>query len=607
MNDYPSLRGRIVGLDTETTGLHPYLGDSVFGISIAVDGWSRYWDIRRTPQVIDYLRDELSTASLIIGHHWKFDAHFMNKLGIDYIDVPAHCTMVTDTLCYEHHNEYSLEAVAQRRLKMGKRGDMIEEWRVMSGAKTKNEAMSTLKDAPFELVAPYAVKDAELLLPIYFDQMREIAEQKLEKVYTLEMDLQPVLFDMERGGVRCDVEAAEKSIPELTLIIDAEQKKLNEVAGFDVNVNSTPQIRKIFAPEKVGKYQYKLSDGTLCWVTKSGTGPSIDQNVLKEMTHPAAALIRRVRKIKKLRDTFVVGHILGNIDSRGYVHTTFNATRNDADAGTVTGRLSATGPALQQINGRDKDTSKILRSMFLPDEGTDWLGGDFSSIDFRMAAQYLNDPSMINAYNENPNLDFHQYVADMVGIPRTPRFAGDANAKTLNLSLAFGAGAGKTALQLGMPYSIEEWQDGRMRLVAGPEAQAVMNMYHKKFPAFKAFSRKANDVAKERGYVLSLIGRRLRFVNQDYHRAAGYLFQSATAEVMKTALIRVHRLLKGTGYRLFISVHDEIGISAPQGNTEFDREIQRVYTDYQSNDAPFKLRVPVTAEFKRGRNWYEGH
>ena len=602
---FPSLKGQVVGLDTETTGLRWALGDSIFGVSVAFAGWSGYFDTRKTPETFRWLRDELPQAKLIIGHHKKFDALFLRKEGAIYLDVPWHCSMITECLIYEHHMKYDLESVAQRRLGVGKSADMIELWMRMSGAKNKNAAMATLHLAPEELVRPYAIKDAELLLPIYSSQMLDIHEQNLEKVYRLEMDLLPVLMDMEWGGVRCDAEAAEAAIPKLTTIIDSEQKKLNTIVGFDININSSPQVRKVFAPEKVGKWQYKLSDGTLCWATDAGN-PSIDQNVLKEMTHPAAALIRRVRKDTKLRDTFLKGHILSNIDERGYVHTTFNSTRNDADAGTVTGRLSSTGPALQQINGRDKDTAQILRSMFLPDDGDDWLGADYSSADFRIAAHYLNDPQMIDAYRDNPDTDFHGFVGEMIGIPRSPRFAGDPNAKTLNLSMAFGAGAGKTASQLGMPFSIEEWGDGRMKLVAGSEAQAVLNIYHTKFPAFKAFSRAATQVAKERGYVMSLMGRRLRFVNNDAHKAAGYLFQSGCAECMKTALVRVWRMLRCTPYRLFLTVHDELAISAPPDMVK-DKEIHSVFTDYTSDDAPFKLRVPMTASFKRGINWYEAH
>lgn len=600
--NFPSLKGEIVGLDTETSGLRPYLGDKIFGVSVAIAEWSGYFDVRTTPNVFRWLRDELPKAEIIIGHHIKFDAHFLANEGVEYLDVPWHCTMVTDTLCYEHHYEYSLEAVAQRRLGRGKSTEMIDKWMEMSGAKNKKEAMSTLGEAPEWLVRPYAITDAELLLPIYFHQLQDIMDQNLQKVYNLEVELQPVLFDMERNGVKCDVQAAHDSIPMLTEIVDSSEKELNDLVGFKMNVNSTPQVRKIFAPEKVGKYQFKLIDGTLCWQTDAGN-PSIDQHVLKEMTHPAAALIRKVRKVKKLRDTFVKGHILSNIDANGYVHTTFNATRNDADAGTVTGRLSSTDPAMQQINGRDKDTSKILRSMFIVEEGYDWLGKDFSSADFRIASHYLNDANMVQAYNDNPDTDFHQFVADITGIPRNPEYAGGPSSKTLNLSMAFGAGAGKVASQMKMPFTVEEW-NGRMTLRAGSEATAVINGYHRKFPVFKRFAKNAADVAKDRRYIMSLMGRKLRFIDGSYHKAAGYLFQSGCAESMKVALVRTWKLIRGTDYKLFLTVHDEVGIKAPIDGT-LDDEIHRVYTDFKSEEAYFKLRVPMTASSNRGRNWYE--
>lgn len=602
MKSLPSLKNKIVGIDTETTGLSWASNDSAFGISIAIDGWSKYVDIRQDFKFVEWLKQELPRAKVIIGHHLKFDIHFLYKLGIDVSDVPWHCTMITDTLCYEHHNSYGLNDVAKRRLGLSKANDMIENWMELGKFKSKKLAMASIQHAPYELVAPYAIKDAELLIPLYYDQMNDIKQQNLHKVYQLEMELLPVLADMERHGVRCDVAAAEKSIPELTNIISTEQKKLNDISGFDVNVNSTPQIRKMFKPEKVGKYQYKLIDGTICWATKTGN-PSIDQNVLKEMIHPAASMIRRIRKITKLRDTFVCGHILDNVDANGYVHTTFNSTRNDSDAGTVTGRLSSTSPAMQQINGRDGDTSKILRSMFIPDDGDDWLGADYSSADFRIAAHYLNDPIMIQAYAENPNTDFHGYVSEMTGIPRSPLYAGGPSSKTLNLSMAFGAGAGKIASQMGMPFDIEERQ-GKMFLVAGPEAQHIIDMYHKKFPVFRTFAKSATTIANQRGYVMSLMGRRLRFVNNDGHKAAGYLFQSGCAELMKTALVRLWKCLRNTEYKLFLTVHDEVAISAPFNGT-MDKEIQLLFTDYMSEDAPFKLRVPMTSTFKRGSNWYE--
>ena len=210
---------------------------------------------------------------------------------------------------------------------------------------------------------------------------------------------------------------------------------------------------------------------------------------------------------------------------------------------------------------------------------------------------------MIQAYAENPNTDFHGYVSEMTGIPRSPLYAGGPSSKTLNLSMAFGAGAGKIASQMGMPFDIEERQ-GKMFLVAGPEAQHIIDMYHKKFPVFRTFAKSATTIANQRGYVMSLMGRRLRFVNNDGHKAAGYLFQSGCAELMKTALVRLWKCLRNTEYKLFLTVHDEVAISAPFNGT-MDKEIQLLFTDYMSEDAPFKLRVPMTSTFKRGSNWYE--
>ena len=162
MKSLPSLKNKIVGIDTETTGLSWASNDSAFGISIAIDGWSKYVDIRQDFKFVEWLKQELPRAKVIIGHHLKFDIHFLYKLGIDVSDVPWHCTMITDTLCYEHHNSYGLNDVAKRRLGLSKANDMIENWMELGKFKSKKLAMASIQHAPYELVAPYAIKDAEL-------------------------------------------------------------------------------------------------------------------------------------------------------------------------------------------------------------------------------------------------------------------------------------------------------------------------------------------------------------------------------------------------------------------------------------------------------------
>jgi DNA polymerase-1 len=411
---------------------------------------------------------------------------------------------------------------------------------------------------------------------------------------------------MSWGGVRVNLEAAHAAIPALDAKEIELQKKVDELAGRKFNVNSTPQIREVFKPEKVNAFQYKLVDGTLVGPTKGNKGPSIDAKALQGMVHPLAKEILALRKTIKLRDTFIRGHVIGSADERGYVHTSFNQTRNDADAGTVTGRLSSTDPALQQITKRDKENAAILRAMFLPDEGDEWLCDDYSQVDFRCAAHLINDPNIIRAYLEDPSMDYHQIVSDMTGIPRNAPYAGAPYAKQINLGLSFGAGAGKICFMMGMPYEVVE-RKGKMVYVPGDEGKRVFELYHQKLPGTKTFTKHAEAVAKETGFVKTQIGRRLRFPGRrDCHKAAGLLFQAYAADLHKVGLVRTDSLIRSSKIpaRLMLSVHDEMGISSPRDDS-IQSQITEVYCDFNRDTSPIKMRVPITASGKFGINWWE--
>ena len=403
-----------------------------------------------------------------------------------------------------------------------------------------------------------------------------------------------------------DLEAAHASIPVLDAQEHSLQKEVDEVVGKPFNVNSTPQIRDFFKPEAVNRFQWRLIDGTLVGPTKSGKGPSLGQEALRQIQHPLAAKILALRKCIKLRDTFVRGHVIGSADGDGYVHTQFNQTRNDADAGTVTGRLSSTDPALQQITKRDKINASILRSMFLPDKGDEWLCEDYSQVDFRCGAHLQDDPSVIAAYRADPSLDYHQIVSDMTGIPRNPPYAGAPNTKQINLGLSFGAGAGKLAFMMNMPYEIKEYK-GKMAYLPGPEASAVFELYHKRLPAVKTFMKKAENVARQTGYVRTQLGRRLRFPRGlGAHKAAGLLYQAYAADLHKYGLVAVDRTIRSKQLpaRLMMSCHDEIGVST-QRDPEVANLIRAAYTNFNSEDSPIRMNVPITASAEFGANWFE--
>jgi DNA polymerase-1 len=244
--------------------------------------------------------------------------------------------------------------------------------------------------------------------------------------------------------------------------------------------------------------------------------------------------------------------------------------------------------------------------MFLPDRGHVWLCVDYSQVDFRCGAHLQNDPNVIAAYQANPALDYHQVVSDMTGIPRNPPYAGAPNTKQINLGLSFGAGTGKLAFMMHMPYEVREYK-GKMQYVAGPEATKIFDLYHAKLPAVREFMRRAENVARERGYVRTQIGRRLRFPRGvGAHKAAGLLYQAYAADLHKAGLVMVDRAIREQNLpaRLMLSVHDEIGVSMPQDDAVRD-QIVKWYTYFSASDAPIRMRVPIVASAEYGVNWWE--
>jgi DNA polymerase I-like protein with 3'-5' exonuclease and polymerase domains len=596
----------VISLDYETTGLNFWAEDfRIVGVSVACQDGAWYWDTIQTPRVVDWLRDTLPGRQ-VVAQNAQYEYQCTRLLGIDPRSIVWYCTMINACLIDEHQLTYDLASIAKYNGIESKKHEILESIRAQMGYATTAEVLRRFSEIPVAIATPYGISDASDALRIYERQRHEINKQGLWTVSQLEMDLLPVLADMSYGGVRVDLEAAHRAIPMLDESEHRLQKEIDELVGRPFNVNSTPQIRDFFKPEPVNKFQWRLIDGTLVGPTKGGKGPSLDQNAMREIKHPLAEKILALRKTIKLRDTFIRGHVIGSADGDGYVHTTFNQTRNDQDAGTVTGRLSSTGPALQQITKRDKENAAILRAMFLPDEGQRWLCCDYSQVDFRCGAHLQNDPAVLAAYAMNPTLDYHQVVSDMTGIPRNPPYAGAPNTKQINLGLSFGAGTGKLAFMMHMPYEIREYK-GKMQYVAGPEATQIFDLYHQKLPAVRQFMKKAENVAKETHYVKTATGRRLRFPRGiGAHKAAGLLYQAYAADLHKYGLIMVDRVVREERLpaRLMMSCHDEIGVSADELDEVRATVVQR-YTDFSSESSPIKMRVPITASGDFGPNWYE--
>jgi len=433
-----------------------------------------------------------------------------------------------------------------------------------------------------------------LTLELWDWQEREIADQDLHKVCKLERDLFPVLLDMEYNGIRVDTFKAEQAQSRLTKEIDKQQKELDSIAGFHVNPNPSKSIFDLFKPKEDNGKWYAV-DGTELSTTPAGK-PSIDANALRNMQHPAAAIILNIRKMTKARDTFIGGHILSN-SIEGVIYPNINQTKGDDGFGTGTGRLSYSSPALQQIPSRDVQTAQIVRPIFLPDKGQEWAYYDLDQHEFRVMAHYVNNERILKAYSDDANTDFHQIVADLTGLPRSPRYAGDANAKQINLGLCFGMGQGKLAKEMGLPFTVDHFPDGREFLKPGLDAMRVFDTYHKAIPGVRDMLKRASDVAKSRGFVRTLMGRHIRFPGGNYvHKAGGLIFQGTSADLNKLNMINIHNALKGTGARLLLNVHDEYNLSTPDRGV-LD-EVKRVIQDHP------EIRVPIRTDYGVGTNWW---
>lgn len=608
--DYPRLDiGECIAIDTETTGLS-WMDDRIFSMSISFrDGRDYYFDFRQNPEAIEWARAEFPKIQAAVGHNLKFDLHFLRQVGIELRpNCKLHDTGVYAALLNEHLDSYSLDAICKHyKLPVGKDTDLYARLAAIFGGKADKGQMKNISLAPVEIVAPYAKADTRATFACMEYQLPRLYDQDLERVAMMEMDLLPALVRMEQHGCRVDMEAAERAIPQVTQMISDRQSALNSLAGFEVNVNAPKQLQRLFNPQfRDGDWWI---DGTIIPTTAKGS-PSINKDVLQKIKNPAGKLVRGVKTALRIRDTFLLGHILGS-QRNGIIHPTFNQTRTGDDEGgefgTTSGRLSCNNPNLQQISKRDKEAAEIVRACLLPDHGQRWESRDWHQTDFRIMAHYLRNPSIDAMYQADPLTDFHSLVAELTGLPRSPKDGVKGNAKAVNLGLCFGMGKGRMAEEMGLPWEKVYRPDGSFWQKAGPEAEAIFTKYHDAVPGIKSMLVEMESVAKQRGYVKTGFGRRIRFPGGERaYKAGAMIFQGTAADALKLKIIEVDRILHGTGGRIIINVHDELCQSLPKGH-EGDQLSDRVRVAMETFDGekcPLKLRTPIRSSVGIGPNWW---
>jgi len=610
LHEYP-----IVSIDTETTGLHWYK-DDVFGIAVAAyDGEkivSGYFDIRSKTRVVEMLRTEVPLIKRLVNHNIKFDVNFLMNKGVRVSDDSIECTSVRSALINEHERSFSLDSLSRKYLNVSK-VDIYAELAAMFGGKPTREAqMPNLHRAPESLAGKYAIEDPVLAIKLWLWQEEEIKRQELGQVWSLEKRVTPILCHIERQGVRVDEQRAHGSMKDVARKIDEAQRALDKLAGAVMNANSPKQMRELFKVKKCDAdnpkgFEWRTDSGFLLPMTDSD-GPSLGKDTLVIMSEQGDARAKQVLQLRKMTkaNSFLKDHIIAHAVG-GRVYPNYNQTRGDNDLGTGTGRFSINDPALQQIPARDVDIAAIVRSCFIPEDGHDWCCADWAQMEFRMFAHYTKDPNILKAYADDPDTDYHQIVSNLTGIPRKPRFAGDANAKQINLGLVFGMGKGKMAYEMGLDYTVRYGTDGREWFNAGPKAEEIFGTYHGAIPGVSKLLSEASAIAKSRGYVKTIMGRHIRFPGGKYtHKAGGLVFQGSSADCMKQKMVELWPVCQSEGIGMLLSVHDELDFSMRKSESARQSGmVKEVLEVFDGERCPIRLRVPIKSSVEVGPNWFE--
>ncbi len=416
----------------------------------------------------------------------------------------------------------------------------------------------------------------ERLLP------RLVHEGLSDLMNDLEMPLVRVLADMERTGIRIDADFFRGMSAELGRELGAIQARIFREAGREFNINSTPQLREVLFQEL-----------DLPVIKKTKTGPSTDVSVLEELAGLGYELPRALieyRQLEKLRSTYVDALPRLVSPRTGRIHTSFN------QAVAATGRLSSSDPNLQNIPIRT-ELGREIRKGFVADPGCLLLGVDYSQIELRVLAHFSGDEAFVRAFRER--VDVHRQTAaiifgvDIDGVTDEMR----ARAKTINFATIYGQGDFSLARQLGIPRD---------------EARAFIDAYFERFSGVRAFLDEQIAMAKERGYVETLSGRR-RYVPELRARnwntrsfgervAQNTPIQGTAADLMKQAMIDVHERLREhtTDARLLLQVHDELLLEVSEDRVD---EVEGLVVECM--ESAMDLAVPLVAEAGVGRTWYD--
>jgi len=564
----------------------------IIGIAVAVEGDQWYFPIRHelgpnldVKATMRWLQDVVSKDRDYIFHNAPYDVGWMLAEGVS-VKGRIVDTMVVAPLLDENRFSYALNAIGRDYLQERKSEKELREAAEAFGVNAKSEMFKL----PAAYVGAYAEQDAALTLRLWTFFKGLIIKEDIGDIFDLELKVLKTIIPMREKGVRVDLEKAER----IKIDLEQREKKLlaeiKRQSGISVELWAAESVSKAFDALDL---QYNKTE-------KTGA-PSFTKGFLANHPHQVPKMIVEAREFNKARTTFVDAILKHQV--KGRIHAELHPLRSDV-GGTVTGRFSYSNPNLQQIPARHGEIGPMIRSLFIPEEGTLWGAFDYSSQEPRIVVHYSKLMGFRGAsdfaeqYSVDARTDFHQMAADIVGVPRK-------QAKDINLGLFYGMGSKKLAASLGLEFE---------------DAKELFAEYHDKVPFVRELSDYAINRASRKGVIRTVLGRRCRFdkwepnkygswkpmtYQEAYaehgpaikraftYKALNKLIQGSAADQTKAAMVA----LANEGILPMIQVHDELDVSVES------EDQAKMITEIMQDCV--KLEVPSVVDAEFGPNWGE--
>jgi DNA polymerase-1 len=575
---------QLISFDTETTGIDANQAELV-GLSFSVKAHEGFYvpvpkEQNEAKQLVNEFKTVLENPNIKkIGQNIKYDLILLKWYGIEakgvYFDTMLAHYLIEPEL--RHNMNYMAETM------LGYAPVSIE---TLIG-KGKNQL--SMRDIAVEKVKDYAAEDADVTFQLFEVLDNEINKNDVRKLLEeIEMPLVQVLTDLEFEGIRIDAHFLANYAKDLDKEIKEIEQKIYEAAGKTFNASSPKQVGEVLFDHLKIPYRWKKSSKSEQYST--------DEEKLTELSYeyPIAGLILDYRSVTKLQNTYVEA-LPRMINPRtGRVHSSFN------QALAATGRLSSNNPNLQNIPIRTQQGARV-REAFVPrDANHVLLSADYSQIELRLIAEIAHENAMLEAFTQN--VDIH--LATAARVYDTPLSSVTAeqrrNAKTVNFSIIYGAGAQNLSQQLKISRS---------------EAKKLIDQYFLQYAGLKNYMQTVVDDARKNGYVSTLLGRRRYLRDIDSRNALARSnaervaintpIQGSAADMIKIAMINIHKTLKEKGLKtkMILQVHDELVFDVPKS----ELDIVKPLIAHCMKTAIPNLKVPIEVGMGVGDNWLEAH